>query len=35
MDHDFANQVARQLHGIHRKLCPTKSPQPTTGLCSI
>ena len=29
MDHDLANQTARQLHGIHWKLRSTETPQPT------
>lgn len=28
MDHDFADQVARQLHGIHGKFRSAEAPQP-------
>ena len=30
MNHYFANKVARQLHGIHRKFGPTDTPKTIT-----
>jgi hypothetical protein len=31
MDQNFANQIACQLHGIHRKLRSAETPQPAIG----
>jgi hypothetical protein len=31
MDHDFANQIARQFHGICRKFRSAETPQPEIG----
>jgi hypothetical protein len=33
MDHYFADQIARQLHGVHRKLRSAKTAEAATRLC--
>jgi hypothetical protein len=30
VDHHLANQIARQLHGVHRKFGPAKTAEPPT-----